>query len=95
MSREELEDILALLMVQLVDLLGEHTIHKQALPTGYRVDPNDGMRSLEVLVVVEGAASVSAKRFALGLGGSQEKVASVLRGETFEELAVGRGEAVV
>lgn len=95
MFRKKLEDILALLVVQLVDLLGEHAVDKQALPTGNRVDPNDGMRRLEVLVVVEGAPSVSSEGFAFGLGGSEEEVASVFGGEAFEEFAVGWGETVV
>lgn len=95
MLREELQDILALLVVQLVDLLGEDTIDEQALPPCNRVDPNDRMRSLEVLIIVERASPVSSQGFAFGFGGSQEKVTSMFGGEAFEKLAVGRGESVV
>jgi hypothetical protein len=92
---KKVQDIRALLVIQLVDLLGEHAVDEQTLPTGDRVDPNDGMRSLEILVVVERASSVSTEGLAFGLGGSEEEVASVFGGEAFEELAVDRGQAVV
>ena len=46
MLRQELEQILALLVVQLVDLLRENPIDEQRLPACDGIHPNDGVRSL-------------------------------------------------
>lgn len=95
MLRQELEQILAFLVVQLVDLLGKNAVNEQRLPSRYWVDPDDRVRSLEILVIVEWRATVTSEWFAFSFGSRNEEITTVFGGETFEEFAIGGCQSVV
>lgn len=68
MGKQELEQVVRLVLIELVDLLGETTVDEQTLPSGDRVGPDDGVRVGQVLPLIIRRPSVLADRDALVLG---------------------------
>jgi hypothetical protein len=84
-----------LILIELVDLLGETAVDEQTLPSGDRVSPDDRVRVRQVLPFIIRRSSVLADRDALVLGLLDKEGRRMERRQTLEELLVVRRESVV
>jgi hypothetical protein len=84
-----------LILIELVDLLGETAVDEQTLPSGDRVSPDDRVRVGQVLPLIIRRPSVLADGYPLVLGLFDKEGRRVESRQALEELLVVRRESIV
>lgn len=95
MVPEKFQHLVAFRLGQLVDPLGEATVHKKPLPSRHRVRADDRVYSAQTLTDVVRRSAVLSERRAIAVGDVDESLAHVRSGQPVKELLVRRRKSVV